>query len=612
MNRSFVSWTITFLSLVGMVHMSQAEEIAKKAGPKRVVAAAQDYRVELDLSKQVLRLSVPEDRGGSFDYDGDPKRRTVEAPIYPTLTDIGSERFLSASVLAQKAKQFDDGLYAAIDLAAEQGLGRFSGKAQLLRNLARALADAPDPPSQSVATVLAGAKLGLHDVKIPAAYEAPVKKLVDEFLGQEVRSKPIGFYTWTESLSDIFRQDRMLQGELESPAGAIALAKALRANPDDRAAYVAYLGLVSRLTNGLAYPDLRTVLESLDRGGPVNVPAKVRFFPPSQSHETELVKRLFGNKPIPEGFNLIDELVREIRAHRLSLKPGPDSGWYDYESWALEPLVLPNETPEASRLRYDASYVRLLEELFKGILSLTRETHIKQLEVPMVGAAAMRPGRTIEITIYPDLTVEPLASYYFRRAESYAFVRTVLEESFGREALGKVHRLGPDVTAVATLDQELDEMEKLFYGAHVTVCRQIGMTPLSSPSIRTTADAAEAAFIAWRKDIGQDMDVGRDSRMMVPVFYDIGREKTKVWVMLGWGRRDLDVAFDTPPMYTLFDAQGAAVSSHNVHVNFHSDSQTLVYPVMAEVYVSKILDREEFRQHCDRYKTRSAILANLK
>ena len=49
--------------------------------------------------------------------------------------------------------------------------------------------------------------------------------------------------------------------------------------------------------------------------------------------------------------------------------------------------------------------MRLLEELFKGILALTRKTPgIKQLEVPMLGAAAMRPGRTIEITIYPDLT----------------------------------------------------------------------------------------------------------------------------------------------------------------------------------------------------------------
>ncbi len=553
MGRTVVKLTIVLLSLGGLVRMSSGEEPVKKAAPTRVVAAAQGYRVELDLSKQVLLLRVPEETEGGFERSSG----TVEASIAARITDLGEGRFVSASVLAQKAKQFDDGLYAAVEVAAEQGVGRFPGKAQFLRNLVRALADLPAPPSQSVATVLAGAKLGLHDVRLPAQSEAPVKKLLDEFLAQEVRSKPIGFYTWTEALSDIFRQDRMLQSELPSPAGVAVLAKALRGDPRLRAAYVAYLTLAARLTNRLAYPDLRGVMESLDRGGPVRVPEGVRFFPPSQSHETELVKRLYGDRPIPEGFSLIDELIRQIRSHQLSLGPKADSGWYDYQSWALEPLILPDEMAEARHLRYDATYVRLLEELFNGILALTRETHVKQLEIPVVGAAPPPPPTpTIEITIYPDLTVEPLASYYFRRAEGYAMVRSVLEDSFGREALAKVHRMAPGMSMNATLAEELDAMEKLFYGAHVTACRQIGMTPLGSPGLRATADAAAAAFAGWAKQMGEDIDVGCDSRMMVPVFYDRQREKTKVWVMLGWSRRSLVASFAAPPSYAVFDAQG--------------------------------------------------------
>jgi hypothetical protein len=587
--------------------MSQGEEPAKKPAPTRVVVAGQGYRVQLGLSKQVLRLSVPQDRESGF------ANGTVEASISPTLADLGNRRFISASVLAQKGKQFDDGLYAAIELVAEQGLGRFPGKAQLLRDLVRALADSPAPPSQPVATVLAGAKLGLHDVQLPVACEEPVKKLIDAFSAEEVRSKPIGFYTWSETLSDIFRQDRMLQTKLDVPAGVVLLGKALRTDPKDRAAYAAYLTLVSRLTNRGAYPDLRLMLASLDRGGPVFVPDKVRFFPPSQSHETELTKRLFGNWPIPEGFNLIQEMIRRIRLHQLSLKPSPDSGWYDYQTWALEPLVVPNEMPEARHLRYDAAYARLLEELFKGILALTRETHIKQLEVPPAPGAAPAPvSPRVEITIYPELSTEPLASYYFRRAESYGFAGSALEDSFGREALKKVHRIGPGVTMITTLPEELDEMEMLFYGAHVTVCRQIGMTPLVSPRIHVTADAAAAAFADWTEHIDKDDDVGRDSRTMVPVFYDVQRQKTKVWVMLGWSQRRLITDFATPPSYSVVDAQGQAVPSNKVDVSFDSESQALVYPVMEEIYVSKILDREEFRRHCDRYKTRSAILANLK
>jgi hypothetical protein len=586
--------------------MSHAEDRAKKDVPLRVVAAGQGYRAELDMSKQVLSLSVPEERQGGRTTG------SVEASITPTLADLGDPRFVSAAVLAQKAKQFDDGLYAAVELAAQQGLSRFPGKAPLLRNLLRALADATASPSQPVATVLAGARLGLHDVELPPICEVPVQRLIDEFSAQELRSKPIGFYTWSKSRSDIFRQDRMLQTPLRSPAGVETLARALRARPEDRAAYVACLTLAARMTNRPAGPDLRSVLELLDRGRPPTVPEKLCFFPPSQSHETELAKRLYGDRPVPEGFNLIDELVRRIRGHQLSLQPNDTSGWYDYQSWALQPLLLPAETPEARHLRCDASYTRLLEELFKGILALTRETHVKQVEIPIVGAAGPRRSPVCHIAIRPDLTVEPLASYYFRCAESYAFVRTVLEESFGREALEQLHRPGPGARATFSLAEELDQMEKLFYGAHATACRQIGMVPLASRRAGATPDTAATALAAWLKQTNDDGDVGRDSRMMVPVFYDIRREKAKVWVMLGWSQRELVVGFAVPPAYSVYDADGQPASSHSVEVGFHRQSELLAYPVMAEVYVSKILDREEFRRHCDRHKTRQAILANLR
>ena len=34
-------------------------------------------------------------------------------------------------------------------------------------------------------------------------------------------------------------------------------------------------------------------------------------------------------------------------------------------------------------------------------------------------------------------------------------------------------------------------------------------------------------------------------------------------------------------------------------------------PVLAEVYVTRLLDRDEFRRHRDRYKPQDAILAHL-
>ena len=48
------------------------------------------------------------------------------------------------------------------------------------------------------------------------------------------------------------------------------------------------------------------------------------------------------------------------------------------------------------------------------------------------------------------------------------------------------------------------------------------------------------------------------------------------------------------------------------HRSLTPDSHQLVYPVTAEVYITQILNRDEFRKHCDTYKTQSAILKNLK
>src|SRR5262249_42425246 len=92
------------------------------------------WNVRLDPGRQVLRLEVPElfarPRGS---------RISTEPPLLPTLPFTGKGP-LSAATLLLKAKQFDDRLCAAVELAAQQGAGRFAGKGLLLRSLASTLA----------------------------------------------------------------------------------------------------------------------------------------------------------------------------------------------------------------------------------------------------------------------------------------------------------------------------------------------------------------------------------------------------------------------------------------------------------------------------------------
>jgi len=157
--------------------------------------------------------------------------------------------------------------------------------------------------------------------------------------------------------------------------------------------------------------------------------------------------------------------------------------------------------PEAEHLALDDTYRRQLIELFKGILALTRETHIKQLEIPVkADLSPPYPGEEIVILIDPELSTEPLATYYFRRAWSYFFIRTVLAGTFGPSALENMHRLTTAGPVRVSLAEELRSMEGIFYGAHVSVCRQLEAAPVISPYIGSgkANDADLVAFATWR------------------------------------------------------------------------------------------------------------------
>ncbi len=497
--------------------------------------------VRLDLEPQVLSLAIPQETT----YRESEERLAPTCPV---------TNFVSASMLAVKAKIFDDGLYAAAEIASQPR------KAELLS----ALADIAAP-------IAAAARLGRMRVPLSPAAE----QLVRTFLGDELASKPLGFYTWSDPLRRIFQQDRLLQQRLE-PRDAHALSAALHADASLSAAYADHLDLVSKLTNPFvaAMRDLRQ-------------PDGCCFFPPSHAHETDLVKRLFRGTAIPDGFSLADEMVRRLRDGSLHLEPTDASGWYDLQTWALEGLVLLDRMPEGPRVRTNDRYRRQLEDLFKAILSLTRETHVKQLEVPLTGASTTRAQPAV-VWVWPGLTLEPLRTYYERRARGYEFVRDGLQRL---APPGPMHRVTPDGAAARTLDEELVEMVGLFRGAAAVAGEELGMTPAS--------DAEADRFREW----AASPDVTEDIRMMVPVFYDLGRRKAKVWAVLGWARRRLTASFATPPV--------AHVLAGEVEVKFRPWDYSLAYPVFAETYVSRLLDRDEFRALCDRYQTQSQILEAL-
>lgn len=58
------------------------------------------------------------------------------------------------------------------------------------------------------------------------------------------------------------------------------------------------------------------------------------------------------------------------------------------------------------------------------------------------------------------------------------------------------------------------------------------------------------------------------------------------------------------------DKNGRAADKE-VDIKFSGQYVFAAYPVSAEVYVSHLLNREEFQNHCDQYRTKEEILVNL-
>jgi hypothetical protein len=52
-------------------------------------------------------------------------------------------------------------------------------------------------------------------------------------------------------------------------------------------------------------------------------------------------------------------------------------------------------------------------------------------------------------------------------------------------------------------------------------------------------------------------------------------------------------------------------AGQTIRVVESADRHRVSVPVVEEVYVSRLLDRDEFRRHCDVYLSREAILSNL-
>ena len=96
----------------------------------------------------------------------------------------------SVNLIDGAAKQFDDGLYAAIDLASfKDGIGDRPAALALIESIFGKLPQ----ESQARPTLAAALKLGGKEVELTAAEETTRDLLIEEFDLNRAKSKPISF-----------------------------------------------------------------------------------------------------------------------------------------------------------------------------------------------------------------------------------------------------------------------------------------------------------------------------------------------------------------------------------------------------------------------------------
>ena len=373
----------------------------------------------LNASNAVIRLDVPIIRP-----DLEPELLVLH-PSYSAAVQQARGRVLpSVNMIDGKAKQFDDGLYAALDQAYYRGHGE-SMKSHL--KLLHRIYDQVSPNSSAYDYLAAGLSVGGEPVETSAI----AKALARDFLAQEVLSRPIAFYTWNKTLSDCFRVLRFfsqpIAGDRLTRSIPAEIARVLREDKVLRDDYVKAYTFYAKLTNPLVG---RTPADLID-GPPLRENERISLFPMSTSRETELYERLFP-RGLPPDANLMRELITAIRSGKVDLKPRPDSGWYDHQVHALETLLLPEKGEEANKLLLTKAYKKRMLEAFQALMTKRRETHARQAKF----AAAPEEAPLQELSsVRPRLRVEPNPTYFLRTARSYAFLANFLEATLGEETL---------------------------------------------------------------------------------------------------------------------------------------------------------------------------------
>lgn len=572
-----------------------------------------DNRWQLNASAAVIRLDVPDT--SNEEHESMHRLYASYAEAARALQAAGYEVLPSVNLIGGKAKQFDDGMYAALDMHMAQNAEEGVRDVELC---VRAILTELNPRGDAYAWLYASLEVGRmlspeEHARLPQQVADYARRFL---LGTD--AEPVGFYAWNENLRRVFQFLRYLQQTFPVREGIPnVLANALRRNAQAREQYSRMLEFYSRLTNpliGLSLLDLtepdyeESSLPEIAEVKGIRRPV-VSFLPSSDSKEVALFERLYP-MGVPAGAELMRDLITAIRDGRLDLSPDADSGWYDYQLHALETLLLPEQAPENEKLLLTKKYKQRLIEAFKSMITKARETHIRQLAVGESVSAPVPPDDLVK----PRLRVEPNPTYYLRVARSYAFVQRLVEAMV--EEPNRLAGWKADGPRERPLGEELNHMRMLFYGLYFISCEDIGFEPKLMPDELGTLEPEYTQGVAneWLKDWVSDPDLAADTRVAVPIYKVAGRF-TRFWCTIGVRPIRLEASYARRPSWRPLPEAGEPAAEWEEVPAYRTTGLDCVIlgDEFAEVELAgdAALTRQELRDVCDNHDSKEEIVSAL-
>ncbi|HKI19446.1 MAG TPA: hypothetical protein VKA15_16295, partial [Isosphaeraceae bacterium] len=194
---------------------------------------------------------------------------------------------------------------------------------------------------------------------------------------------------------------------------------------------------------------------------------------------------------------------------------------------------------------------------------------------------------------------------------SYDFLLNFLLATVGEDGLASLHGLKEGGERSKTLLEELRWMRELFYGLHLLSAEDIGMAPGLRPDEPVDRASSEAKAAEWLASYGKDADFTVDTRVSVPLYFDVRQRRTRLWATIGVRLAKLDVAYAKTPKIKSTEGTGGWEEVYPDQLE--AVQYVIAVDEFAEVEIPGLqpLTRKELRDACNAHKTKTEILQAL-